>query len=203
MIPTTTGLLDAGPTIANLIGSSSNDSSSNDSETTTSSDEEEDYRGQNALEDLYTPTLNDPDIDESSDSYQGEDSWQDFNEDDTDGAGSRYDRDTPWTTDAALQFDADVVDRLTVPDLQFTEEQREAFSDPGQTLDNIASDVRESISDGVDATPSATAADDFDQRDPGINLQSNGGNGWIFGVAGAFVVGVLAVLIDNRESQND
>jgi hypothetical protein len=103
--------------------------------------EGDDYYGQSELEDLYTPdTGQDPAIDDSDDGFQGEDSWMDYQEDE-DGAGSRYDRDTPWTTDAALQFDTDVVDRLTVPDLDFSAVQEAAFSERGQTLDDVGGDV--------------------------------------------------------------
>jgi hypothetical protein len=97
------------------------------------------YYGQDVLQDRDSPTFDNSEIDDGG--YQGEGSWMDYDEDDTDGAGSRYDRNTSWTTDAALQFDTDVVDRLTVPDLDFSAAQEAAFSESGQTLDDVSDDV--------------------------------------------------------------
>jgi hypothetical protein len=210
MIPNTTGLLDASPMLSNLVGgSSSNDT---DVSTTATDDpnsgtefgqEGDDYYGQSGLDDLYTPTLDDPAIDD--DGYQGEDSWMDYDEDDTDGAGSRYDRETPWTTDVALQFDTGVVDDLTVPDLEFTDEQRDAFSAPGQTLDDIASDVQQSLSDGVEATPAEDVPDGFEQGDPGIVLQqpSGGTPSWVYAAGAAVVAAVLAIALGRDGSEGD
>ena len=123
--------------------------SSDDVSVTTDDSDGEDYRGQDALDDLSTPTLDDPAIDDSDDSFQGEDSWMDFDKSE-DGEGSRYDRgdSTNWVEDAALQFDTETVDELTVPDLDFTEIQEEVFSERGQTV----------LPENTDAEPTSTTA---------------------------------------------
>ena len=118
-------------------GSTDSDSTDEDPNAGTEFGQEGDnYYGQSELEDLYTPdTGQDPAIDDSGDSFQGEDSWMDFQKDE-DGAGSRYERgdSTNWVEDAALQFDTETVDELTVPDLDFTDIQEEVFSERGQTV---------------------------------------------------------------------
>ena len=134
-----------------------NDSDGSAGVTTTDSDdpnagtefgqEGDDYYGQSELEDLYTPDVDRSEVDD--DGFQGEGSWMDFDKSE-DGEGSRYDRgdSTNWVEDAALQFDTETVDELTVPDLDFTEIQEEVFSERGQTV----------LPENTDAEPTSTTA---------------------------------------------
>lgn len=203
MIPTTSGLLDSAPTLADFVGGSGDESSGASITTTDDGDDDDGYYGQEVLQNRDSPDIDHSEIDD--DGFQGEDSWQDYDENDTDGTGSRYDRETPWTTDAALQFDAGVVDSLTVPDLEFSDEEREAFADPGQTLADIASGVQESVSDGVDATPSDDAPDSFDQSGPGVVLGETSGGvpSWLYGAGAALVIGVLGLALRDDAGETD
>jgi hypothetical protein len=168
----------------------------------------DDYYGQSVLENRESPTFDDPETDGENSEYQGEGSWMDFDEDDTDGAGSRYGRETPWTTDAALQFDTEAVQNLTVPDLQFSDEEVEAYSQPGQTLRDLAQSVRDSADQPTDATPTPDAPDSFNQDGPGVTISEPADGSivpsWMYGIGGAglvAIVGLLALVLGDSEEE--
>ena len=148
------------------------------------------YYGQETLQERDNPDLH---VETDDDDFQGEDSWMDYQKDE-DGAGSRYDRgdSTDWVEDAALQFDTDVVDGLTVPDLDFTEVQEEAFSERGQTLEDTG---------GETATPTGSTAPTgapagYQHPDPAVPTpQSVGGSTAMYAAVGVALVAVLAVVV--------
>lgn len=95
-------------------------------------DDDDSYYGQDTLQERDNP---DTDVDRSGGSdFGGEDSWMDWQKDE-DGAGARYDRDTHWTVDAALNFDTDTVQNLTREEVPFSEEDEELFSQKYQGIE--------------------------------------------------------------------
>lgn len=180
-------------------GSTDSDSTDEDPNAGTEFGQEgDDYYGQSELEDLYTPdTGQDPAIDDSDDSFQGEDSWMDFQKDE-DGAGSRYERgdSTNWVEDAALQFDTDTVDELTVPDLDFTDIQEEAFSQRGQTLEDTDADPTPT---GASDPPDGTLPTSWEDVPESWQPASSGGGTSTIALAALAVVVVVLVAVSMRE----
>lgn len=120
----------------------------------------DDYYGQSTLEQRDSPTIGNPLEGEGSD-FGGEGSWMDFDKSE-DGVAPRYDRDTGWGVDAALTFDTETVDELTVPDMGFTEEEQAAFSEPLQ--DVVTDNTPDPTDDGSDTTE--TGQDDHNRTRP-------------------------------------
>jgi hypothetical protein len=116
---------------------------------------------------------------------------------DEDGAGSRYERgdSTNWVEDAALQFDTETVDELTVPDLDFTDIQEEVFSERGQTVvpEDTSAEPRSTTS-----APESTLPDGWLPTAPESSSDTSGGtlgvSPWVIAAAvvaaGAVAYGV-------------